>query len=310
MPCFTNDGKYITYQNNTNATISTIPVGGGASTIIVPSPANQPFVFPTYSPDGNFIMFTDYTDSTPQPEIFNLQGGALGFITPANDASNSATFSPDDQQVAYVLKDMQTTGYQSLVTTSFTGANLQTIVPVNPGLMPKGPSWSPYPGPQRFVAGTVGTVMTNPSGFLFGQAGDKFGGFVAFTAKTPTAATITSEGTPTGTAPYTFDIHADDVMSLSYTNGLYSGVTVVSTGNYTDVLVSVSGISGQISYVAPVLQKRPNGVAPKPVISQQSGNTVYTGSFAGLYDAKGKNWAPSGLSQFRLDSKGKLIDFK
>jgi len=310
QPCFSPDGKNLAFQDTINNTISTIPVGGGAIKTIATSQAGDTLSNPSYSPDGNFIVFTDTAmPGASSLEIFSITGKQAGFDNPAGVTVDNGIFSPDGSQVAYIATTPSMSS-QFLDSSTYTGAGIATLVSSSTGRIPAFPSWSPFPGLQRFVAASIGTVMPSASGFLFGQAGDKFGGFVAFSAKTPADATITSEGTPSGTAPYSFDIHADQITSLSFTNGLYSAVSTVSTGSYSDVLVSVSGVSGQITFVTPILPKRANGALAKPVITHTGGNTVYSGSFAGLWNGRGKNLAPNGLSEYRLDAKGNLLGFK
>lgn len=210
---------------------------------------------------------------------------------------------PDGRSIAWMRGTYN--GVLSLVTGTYNGGNVQTLVSGSSSFQIGLPQWSPYFGTQTFV-GAGGTMFTSSAaGFLWGQDGDEFSSLVSFTASNPSSATVVPETSSATGADLVFDIHANSLTGLMFTNCYYGQVNTVIPGqssSVTDVLISFNSSTGQVDTIAPFVSNRG---AAKPAV--QGGDLVFDARFSGVWNGKGKNVAPNGASQLAIDgSTGKL----
>jgi len=292
--------------------IFVVPIGGGTPTLISQSSvakANNCY-YPAWAPGGEWIAFNVDTGSDQYIEVQRSDGSIYYYdiprAAPMIEFDNQPSYSPDGNYLAF----MSSSTYQGPGSLTVAGAQGQSpITEADPN--PLGlsyPAWSPFPGNQLFV-GAGGTMFPSAAGFLWGQNGDVFASLVTFTATTPSTATVTPQGT-SGNAALVYDLYASSITGLKYTNGYYAQTFTVIPGAsaaVTDILVSFSAASGQVTTVAPFVATRTAG---KPLSSVVGNQLVVSGEFLGVWNSQGRNIAPQGASQIVLDQKsGNLVRF-
>jgi len=319
--------RKIVFENSSNSAIATIPSTGGTETAL-----GIKGDYPSYSPDGNSIIYTKtaakelylYNTSTKAASLFfDSDAPTFGVFAP-NDAEILAavaisgntdiailntsglgiqltggatdfhpTGSPDSTQVAFV----RISGSQTYLDTApmYLGASPTVIASADAlGDTPQDPSWSPFLGSQEFI-GTGAPMGISAAGFLWSQAGTSFAGLVSFGATTPSKATVTPQTTGNGAAIVEL-IAADEVTTLSYTNSYYVPPVSVTVDS-PQVLVSFDPTTGQIATVASFVSMK------KGASTRDASRLVFNGTFTGVYDRTGKNIAPGGGSQLVLNAK-------
>jgi hypothetical protein len=318
-PAFSPDSTTLAFtQKNTGgySQVYTVPVTGGTPVLYGPSSGSTEaqsstanYDNPQWAPDGNSILMTDDTGTVRSLAWFSsIAGDLLGVAQPSGDVDDfEGSFAPDDKTIVFVLGTTYNSA-GSITTSDFGGDNPETLVPPTVGSGLSLPSWSPFPGSRTFV-GTSGAMFTTPiAGFLWGQVGPAFSSLVTFTAPVPADATITAQ-TNSGSGSLIFDVHADQITGMKYTNSYFVSATTLisnSSSNPTDALVSFDSGNGQVETVAPFVVNR---TAVPPV---RTGSTLtYQAKFFGVWNKAGKNLAPNGASTVTLDAKtGHLISFR
>ena len=177
------------------------------------------------------------------------------------------------------------------------------------------PAWSPAPR-TRILVGAGGLLQgsVGVGGLLFSQSGKVTDSCVVFDATTRSSIVMTSQSVPNNTGPnLVYSVDADKVTLISYlSNPDYQAVRVVGTGvaiSYASgALISLDSGDGSVTTVLPFLGTRTAG---KPSITQSNGERVYSGSFLGVFDSKGKNLAPKGAREVHTNSTtGKVTSIK
>ena len=165
------------------------------------------------------------------------------------------------------------------------------------------PAWSPFATTKTFV-GSGGAMFTSPiAGFIFPQIQTGLASLLTFTATTPSTATVTAVQPAGGSGPFVYDVHADDITSLKYTNSYYVPATTVTPG-VSDAVVTVDSSAGAIQSIAPFVLTR--GSSVKSV--RTASGLQFTAHFTGVWDSHGKNLAPNGASAILVDGKhGKVL---
>jgi len=289
----------------------TTPVAGGPITEITPPAlASDIFLRPSWSPNG--------VDIAAQC-IFSSNNNAAVVIVSAVSASNTyvnttpaaysdlfPVFSPDGSKIAFYRTN---TGGATpgIYVEDASGLNQQMVTALPSGVQPESLSWSPFPSPVTFVPNSSFNV--NPiSGFVLTQTGAQFGSLLGFTAKTPSAATITGSATQ-GSQPLAFTLSADAITNIVYTNGYFTYATAVTPPASTpSALVTVDASTGAIDMVATAATPHAK-FAPAATRSIGS-NLVYDGPFTAVYGPKGNRLDTNGAGQVVVDGKtGKLVSF-
>jgi hypothetical protein len=268
--------------------IFTIPIGGGAETQISSDSNNH--YYPNWSPGGDIIICDTDTGASRYISTYSSGGGSIGSLSLSGYAYEShACPSPDGK---YLLCQLGTV-YGSGATVAVINSDgvVQTIS--TSGQMP---FWSPFFASRTWV-GSGSWMFPNAAGFLLAEYQSGFDSLLAFTATTPSSATITETGQSVSgsSGPPIYDVHADTVTSIKYVND-YNSTPITVTPNTSDALVTLDGTTGQINAVAPFVATRGQALhTPKSL--------TYTAHFTAVYDKHGKNLAPNGASQLVLDPK-------
>jgi len=274
----------------------TVPITGGTGAQLTNDLVNH--YYPTYSPDGNYIVCDNDNGSARTLQVYFAPNGVSESSVNAGPFASHACFSPDGHNLVYEYSSSYSGANPAIYIQDFYGTTQQYI---GTGT---NPTWSPYLSARTFV-GSGGAMFTSPvAGFIFPQIQTGLASLLTFTATTPSAATATAVQPGTnGNGPFVYDVHADDVTSIKYTNSYYVPATTVTPG-VSDTLVTVDSSLGAIQAVAPFVVTR--GSKVKPV--RTASGLQYTAHFTGVWDANGKNLAPSGASKIVVDgTHGKVV---
>jgi len=272
----------------------------GNSAVTAWSPDSQSLAC-TYAPSGGTATST---------EIVSLSGGENLNLTPSTFSDSSPCFSPDNTKIAY-YRNSTGSAVPGIYESDFAGTNPQLIVPDPSGSGTTGPVenivWSPFQERVLYI-GSGGTLSAGPiAGFLMNQNGGQFASLMTFAATTPSTAKITPPPPATGNGALIFQLGADAITNVTFTNTYNGSHTSLNFTTTPTIIISVDGTTGFVEFVAA-------GTYGKKVAtpSRSAGTTTtYNGRFTAIYDATGKNLAPSGATTLEVDSTtGKLISFR
>ncbi len=294
-------------------TVWTMTSTGGSPTNVTPTQfAEGNLIVNSWSPDGNSLACTYSASgsSISSVVVMSPTGNLSSILSPLSYNDAYPSFSPDSSRIAFYRSNANG-ATPGIYTEDVFGDTPQLLCPDPPGSGATGPVtglvWSPFQESKNFV-GAGGTITGSPvAGFLVAQNGSQFGSLLAFTATTPSTATVTQSASNASGAPIVFTLGADSITNISYANvynGAHSSIPLTGT---TSTVVSVDGVTGLIDFVAPAVAGK-----ARPAVVRSSGTALtYTGDFSGIFDSTGKNLAPGGASSFQFDRvTGKLVSFR
>jgi len=291
------DGSKVVYDDYiisaSGDEILSIPSTGGNATFL----SNVNFNWPQYSPDGNWILCVDAAKN-----VALLDPSGSKNYRDISDSSSSMElvdpiWAPDNAQ--FLMSDTQSS--VSILQHAAIGENAPlSTYPFPAGISSGGatPAWSPFFERYEF-AGTGRPMGTTASGFLYSQVGSAFGSLVTFQSTTAGSTSVTAE-TPSGSgAAIVFQISADNLISLYYTN-CYAGAKPEVVLGTPDALVSFDPTTGLVTMVAPFIQGRGNA---KPLVQCNSATEVLTANFTAVYGLKGEKLSSTSAARIVLDRK-------
>jgi len=267
---------------------------------------------PSWSPDGRWIAHTFTYNGNRRIAICHADGSEMRWIGTDNPEHYSPSWAPDSSKIACTVSTGNNSDPQIHVMHSAGTDSTDISIPGDPD---GGAAWSPFLG-HRVIVGKNGILGLEANGFLFGQRDKNFASLLTFGALRPENARITSlsENTP-GLPNLVFSITADAIKGINYLNGLMNPIVAVNTtidrNTFANgAIVSFSGTDATIASVVPYLGSR--SADSEPIKSTMAAGTrVLRGRFLGVYDAKGRNAAPSGAREIRIDSStGTLLGFQ
>lgn len=268
---------------------------------------------PAWSPDGKRIAYKHMEGARSFLYLMNADGsGAKKLTNSATGNDSLPVWSPDGAVIAFARSTAADTAQVWSIKPD--GSALTHLAGDTGNTVPS--SWQ-YLRTRVLIGASGAPLGQTAAGFLFGQKGKSVVSLVVFNAKTPSIATINSQ---TGIAPglpnVVMDVSADSVTSLVYiylnganqkpTTVIGSGGTVASAGG---VLVSFDASDGSVASVLPYNAGRAAGSHPK---MERTGDVlIYRGGFLGAWNGSGRNLAPQGASEVRLDAHtGRLLSVK
>ena len=149
---------------------------------------------------------------------------------------------------------------------------------------------------------------------IFAQSFDVTDSCIVIDATTRSSIVLTQQTGLNSQSPnLIYSLDADKVTLLSFLiNPDYLPVRIVGSGapvSYASgALISLNSYTGTVSSVLPFLGTR---AASKPVITQSNGETVFKGSFLGVFDGKGKNLAPKGATEVHMNATtGRVVNIR
>ena len=161
------DGKYVVYQVTKEGKTSLWlrQIATSSAVKLIPDTDND-FGGTTFSPDGNFVYYRQYSKDEPSGALYVVPtlGGEPKKILSKIDSP--ITFSPDGKQIAYVRGNSPEGPTSQLVVANADGSNVHPIVTGKVAVDwfdTRGPSWSPD---GKSIA--VGKRRLNQSGYYNG----------------------------------------------------------------------------------------------------------------------------------------------
>lgn len=313
-PCWSPDGAFIAYVSNRNGRrqIFRMAADGTSNTLLI-SESTGDCWDPQYSPDGTQIAYVTNKDGNSEIYVCDAFGNNRTRITTNTTSDFDPSWSPDGNYLAYTHLDAS--GVPSVWTSLAAGNNLkQTSIAQHAAR----PYWSPFVTSRTMVGPSRAMFGTTCSGFLYGQKGDTNTSVVIFDTATPGGARVsalTAQGS--NTPNFVFEVtSADSIKSLQFANDFYQlPVTAIAPAanppaapQPTGALVTFDSTTGKVSSVLPYVANR-SAVASA---AERSGNTLTVRRrFTGVFDPTGKNIAPGGASQVRIDvSSGRPVAFQ
>lgn len=255
-----------------------------------------------FSPDGSIYLYSD--GSTLFRKSPFLSGSWL--TPPSGHSYKFPSFSPDASKVIF---EDDTVSTKNLDMCDFDGANITPVTLSSTSSDPafSAPTWGPFPQ-NRNVVGPGGNVATNASGFIVGQDGPTLVSFVAFACTTPSTSVIVAQAQTSTNC--VFQLKGDAITKLAFVNDLQTTATaVVPVSGLTSVggaLVSFDSTNGRVVSVIPF-----SPGAPKMATAKNGKLLSYTGHFLGIWNGSGKNLAPNGAAEVRIDAEtGKLVSYR
>jgi len=295
-PAISPDGTKVAYVKTIGDYTQIViqPIGGGTIAQLTTDSDNHGY--PTWSADGNLILCdVDDGSSVDIASFVSEPGSNFGtfyaeYLIPAYEWVSHAALSPDGKYLACLVSPSYTPTSLNLDIIGLATNSDQEIAS-----NASDPAWSPYFANRTFL-GTSAYLYSSAAGFLYTQLQTGFDSLLAFTATTPSDAKCTLVSQPGASGPFLYDLHADTITGIKYVNLYYSN-PITLTPNTSDALVSIDSTTGQIATIAPYVATRGGALQAK------SGALTFTAHFTGVFDAHGKNLAPSGASQLVLDPK-------
>jgi hypothetical protein len=299
----------------TNTTTSsynvyTVAATGGTPSNVTPT-AQQTgsMIVSGWSPDSQSLAcsYEPMGGTTVGLFILSISGGANLQPTPTGFNDTSPCISPDGFKLAF-YRSSAGGATPGIYESDFAGSNPVLVVADPTSNGGTGPVqtlvWSPFPENIKYV-GSGGTLSSGPiAGFLTSQNAGRFASMLTFAATTPSTATLTS---PAGTGGLFFNLGADSITNITYTNAYNGSHTSVSLTSTPSAVVSLDPSSGLVQFIAP-------GKFGKKVPTPSKGGggiSTFSGAFTAIYDSTGKNLAPSGATSIQADpTTGKLISFR
>lgn len=161
--------------------------------------------------------------------------------------------------------------------------------------------WQPFPT-NRVLAGAASLFGGNASAFVWALSGNEVTGNVLVRAQTPSTTRIDAEGAAGTNLVYAIECDRITKASISVDKGqALANLNLTPTTN--GLLVNFNASNGEIVAAIPYAVARGAG---KPKVSRDGSRIVVEGVMQGVYDAKGKNLAPSGASRAVLDGAGRV----
>lgn len=165
-------------------------------------------------------------------------------------------------------------------------------------------AWQPFVT-NRVIAGAASLFGGDAHGVVFGRSAERPGAVVLARANTPASVRIAAEGGAANTGPHViYTIEADRFTKLSYSlDRNFSLYNLPLTATTNGAFATFSSQTGRIVDVITYSVTRGAG---KPKLTREGNARIYEGAIQGVYDANGKNLAPSGASRVRVDGFGRV----
>lgn len=310
-PSVTPDGAKVLFSSSRGqGGIYQVPIGGGPATVFVDSSTSF-YNAPRISADGTQLLCQRIDPGLKIVRRSMAPGGAFSEISSVT-AEDISDFSPDASQVVLTSFVESREEYRMFRYTR-DGTAIGAVLPSGVGKNLYHPSWGPMTTERNLVASSGSVFGPKIAGFIFTQSGHTTKSVLAFDCTTASTAVMTEQtGLGNDTSNLVFSIDADSVTMLSYASGVdWKTQKVIGSGTAvataSGALVSFSAADGQVAAVLPFTGSRSGG---KPTVKIENGEQVFRGEFLAVTDKTGKNVAPSGAKEVRLNPETGAITVK
>lgn len=214
----------------------------------------------------------------------------------------SLSVSPDRRQVVTLeVNEGATPGNVLLIRRNFdltVPVNVRSLPPVTEaGVV----GWQPFPT-NRVLAGAASLFGGNASAFVWATSGNEIAGHALVRAQTPNTTRIDAEGAAGTNLVYAIECDRITKASISVDKGqALSNLNLTATTN--GLLANFNSATGEVMAAIPYTVTRGTG---KPKVSREGTRVIVEGAMQGVYDAKGKNLAPSGATRAVLENGGRI----
>jgi hypothetical protein len=273
---------------------------------------------PAWSPDGTELAWTQDGGNII---IGRFPAGNPDRLTDFRTIDLPGTtffpsWSPDSSKIVFRFFDAPLLG---IGTVNRDGTGRVTLSS-NPTQFDEDPTWSGFLT-QRTLIGTGGNLGTQAAGLFFGREGDIIQSVVGFDAQNRDSATINLLSNLALNPPnFVFELRANSLTNLSFVNGPLSKQTptrVIGGGggnpsSATVVLLDFNAKTGRVTTVLPLAGTRAaSESASASAVTEEGSARILRGPFLGAWDGSGKNHAPNGATEVRIDKRtGAIIGVK
>jgi len=263
----------------------------------------------SWSPDGTQITFISNKDTQNNIYTMNPDGTHLIRLT-STAAYDAPSWSPDGSKMTF---SSQRDGHWEIYVMDPDGSHQVRLTsnPANSYISCWGKT-----SPTRTLVGSGGEMAGSSSGFLVGTGGGvsksvftfSVPDFTAISMKTLSGLNNTGDrldfSIEGGTAAVNFNKSGVAYLNLDEAKVVKPFTSY--SGNLNGLLVSFGaqisqGNAGKVFLVIPYTA--PNRSAGRPSIQLENGIKVYRGTFPAAFDGKGKNIAPNGATEIRVNEK-------
>lgn len=318
-PAWSANGTQIVFTRyiNSHSQLYIMSSTGASPHALTSNYTSYDMYYPAWSPDGTKIAFTLYLGSYYNIYVISADGSTLQQLSSGNAYDYYPTWSPDGKRIAFSHSATSSAASAIYTMSAIDGSSPTQITYPSGGSGDSTPSWSSYIA-SRPLIGATGSMGVSAGGFIFSQQGTAVPSIVTFDSGTRTGLTVTSQtGINPGLPNVVFLVSATaNLTSLAYKNNLNSTTTtVIGTGGISgttasNALVSFDASTGLVSSVLPYIAAHAVANAKTGLLkpSVQGNVLVYQGHFLGAWNGSGKNIAPSGGSEARINAQtGALI---
>ena len=295
-------------RNSSPPQIYVANADGSAVHLLTSKLATSSLRDPAWSPDGTKIAMFVGAGGYDTLSLVSADGLDVRALTSGSVYDNTPAWSPDGTKLAFTRFNT-TTHLHQICTVNLDGTSAYAITDGSGG-GDTAPSWSPYVQSRKLV-GSGGLALSS-AGFIAGQQGNNVTSVVVFNATTPNTAFLTTPATLLqGQPSLAITVTADLLTSLVFVNNFsYPASTILGgTTTATGAVVTFNANDGTVSTVLPF---NANKAAVTGGGSERKGDElILRRSFIGVWDSLGKNRAPGGASEVRVNARnGQLISFR
>jgi hypothetical protein len=235
-----------------------------------------------------------------------LQGVTQRVYEDPDGVASDLEFSPDGSSLLFKEFDDGSFGVDlrrmNVVTKAVTTIPTPPVFVVNGGL-----AWAVAPQERSIVGPGAITGLAAADGVIVSRRANRAMAALAFDAGSPSTVVARKEvGDVPNPEHLTFSVDANSITNISYTNSpAYTRVTAVGSESTiptaTGFLVDFRSDTGEVGMVLPY-----TGTRASRSIAYENGRRVFRGEFLAVYDASGKNLAPSGAREVTLTRDGEM----
>jgi Tol biopolymer transport system component len=317
-PDWSSDGRIVCVATqvspSTNKGLRIMTASGANQAWLLQPGVLGDFGDPRWSPNSQRIAFDG-----PSSTIYRVNSDGTGLVAlTSGQTARNPSWSGDGARIAF--EDGED------IWTMDANGGTRTNITVLSTVTEEQPDWSRQSitsgsGPliqSRRLVGTGGFLNVSAvAGFMQAVIGNTLTSFLAFDTSVATVAgrslsrveRVSSAETESQNLLMTIRTAEDSTLSYArFFNGNNPHVSVNFTGPFPNAaLVTYDANTGHVVSILPYTATRSGDSGVK--VTREGDDLLVEGSFGALYDAKGENRAPAGVSRVRLSKTGQLLSW-